>query len=258
MSAMRTTNLRRQRELSELVRDAFALAAANWRVLAIVSFAIVAPVELIAFGIGLRWLSSGYAVDTLGSQAVQLVVSYLIVAPLVFAAVISVLLQLEGHDRPSPRTTLRAAFDAFPALLLVATASALVIVAGVFALVVPGVVLGVRLGIVLPVAMLERPRGLSALPRAFALTAGRFWNTLGRLLVIGLATGLPGFLVQSIFDAIAKSADSQAIHLVGSIVSDPLTVVPAAIATTLLYFDLADREAKRISPTTAPPPPPGL
>jgi hypothetical protein len=236
-----TTNLRRQRELDEILRDTLALGVANWRVLALASFAIIAPVELIAFGFGLRWFTSDYASDTIGSSVVQLIVSYLVIAPLVFGVVGSILLQVEGPRRPSARVALRAAFDAFALLLVVSTASAVAIFAGLFAIIVPGILLAIRLGLVLPIAMIERPRGLDALRRSFALTAGRFWTTLGRLLAIGIAAAIPGYVVQLLFDAIAKSTDAEAFHLAGSILSDPLTLVSAAIATTLLYFDLADR-----------------
>jgi hypothetical protein len=238
-----TTILRRQRDVNELLRDTIALGLANWRVLALASFAVIAPVELIAFGFGLSWFTSRFETDSLGSSIVQLGVSYLVIAPLVFGVVINTLLQAEEGERPSARVALRAAFDAFSPLLTIATVTAVAIFAGTFALVVPGIILAVRLGLVLPVAMIERPPGLQALRRAFALTARSFWSTFGRLLTIGIAAALPGYLVQAIFDAIAKSADAEAIHLAGSIVSDPLTLVSAAIATTLLYFDLVERAA---------------
>jgi hypothetical protein len=252
-----TTNLRRRRDVNELLRDTVALGIANWRVLLIVSFAIIAPVELVAFGFGLQWFTSGYATDSIGSSIVQLIVSYLLILPLVFGAVVSVLLQVEGPERPAARVALRATFDAFPLLLVISTTTAVAIFAGFFALIVPGFLLAVRLGIVLPIAMIERPAGLQALRRSFALTAGRYWGTFGRLLTIGIASALPGYVVQLVFDAIARSVDAEVVHLIGSVVSDPLTLVAAAIATTLLYFDLVDRaSADASTPEWLPPVPP--
>jgi hypothetical protein len=231
-----TTNLRRRRTTGEILRDALALTAANAVVLLVAAAAIVVPVEVACFGVGLQWLTTGFRTDSTASGVFQLAVSYLIEVPLMYGVTASVLLQVEAGQRPSALVAVRAALEAFRPLLVAAAGS---IVAGCFVL--------VRIAVALPVVLFEDPSGLRALPRSFQLTRGAFWSTFGTILAVVFAFGIPSTVIQSGFDAIARSADAQAFHLAGSVVADLVTLAPTTVAIILLYFHLA-------SDATAPQP----
>ena len=70
------------------------------------------------------------------------------------------------------------------------------------------------------------------------------------------AVAIPAALISFPVDAWAKSADSQAISLVGQMVASVLVTPFQVLMLTLLYFDLL---ARHRLPSTVPPvaPPPG-
>jgi hypothetical protein len=236
--------LRRRREVGELLRDALALTVADWRALLVLSLLVVVPIEVVVFGVGLGWLTAGYEVASTPAQGLVLGVTSLLVSPLVFGMTITVLLQREAGEAPSLRRAASQAMDAFVALVGAAVLSGALIFAGLVLLVAPGIYAAVRLAVVLTVAMIERPPGVGALRRCTALTGAAVGHTAVVLVAVGLALAIPQAVVPAIFQSLARSADAQVLQLVGSIVGDTLSLAPAAVATTLLYFDLVERAGR--------------
>ena len=120
--------------------------------------------------------------------------------------------------------------------------------------------LGVSFAILAAVVVLEGDSGVSALRRCVSLVRGRWWATLGTLLLVGLVQFV-GLIAVSVvvglaFSAVREPAAPAAVLGIAACLLFPLQ----AVAITLIYFDLRNRHggfdvtdlASRIG--TAPPP----
>jgi hypothetical protein len=117
------------------------------------------------------------------------------------------------------------------------------VVAGFFALVVPGVFLWVRLAFVVEALVIDGTRGPDALRRSWELTAGNFWRVLGITLLVLFLSGAAAQVFLLPFEAGGRSADRQGLVLAGTMIAGVVTQPVAVIASTLLYFDLRARRA---------------
>src|SRR5690606_37044918 len=102
----------------------------------------------------------------------------------------------------------------------------------------------VRWVFVAQVVMIEGKRGQEVLARSAELVAGRWWNTFGRLLIMGLVIGIPiGILQQALVSAFPGVA--------GSILSSAtgfISVPFGIIAVSLMFFDLRARKGDADGP----------
>ena len=132
---------------------------------------------------------------------------------------------------------------------------------GTLALIIPGIYLAVAFSVAVPVLLVEDLRGTKALGRSRRLVSGRWWSTLGVLvlgymllpLVFGLVLGLAVAAVTAGMDSVMGQLLIQLLmNLVISLLVTPFTVTLLAI----LYFDLRVRKeafdlqllAERIDP----------
>jgi hypothetical protein len=122
------------------------------------------------------------------------------------------------------------------------------LVAGFIALILPGIWLSIAWSVAYPVMLVEGTGGVAALKRSFKLTEGRWWATLGRLLVAYILVLVFTTVASLLFLIPAEWAVSDtsfgalvlesAANFVVSLVTTPFI---AAVAT-LVYFDLRVRK----------------
>ena len=146
----------------------------------------------------------------------------------------------------SGQANLQSSFNfTLPKLLSLLAASiitGILIVLGLIALVVPGVILALMFSLVYPAIMLEGTGVLGSLSRSRELVSNRWLKTFGLLLLLGIIVAI----VNGVFGLIAIP-----FGIVSPLISDILTalITPIfAIATTLYYYSMKAR--------TSPPPPP--
>jgi hypothetical protein len=85
--------------------------------------------------------------------------------------------------------------------------------------------------------VVDKKRGVDALRRSSELVQGSWWRVFGVTLAANFLVGGMSALVGIPFLAAARSADSAAFQLAGTIVGGVLFAAPAALITSLLYFD---------------------
>jgi hypothetical protein len=148
----------------------------------------------------------------------------------------------------SPMGTGAATSFAFGRLLSLAVAGFLALIAivvGLAALVVPGIVLAGYFTMITPVIALERTGPVDALRRSFTLVRGRWWPTVGFLILVGLLGSVAAQLVQLIaIPALAASGLGLGVGIgfVLLIVVQGMIVAAIAVMTTLWYVDLRARQ----------------
>ena len=237
-------DLGRTRDVGLLFRDSGGIYARYLGLLVLIGLAVCAPVQLVVSGIGLEELTSGYRADEpIGRTAVSAVVSFFVITPLITAATIFVLRAIEKGEKPRPGPALQGALDVFTPLFLAVLIATTGILLGLLALILPGIYLAVRWYFVTQVVVIEGKRGLEALTRSAAVSHDAFWRTLGILLLANLAAAAPSILVLTALTAVAESADSQAVLLIGEIATESLTTPFVAVVATLLFYDLRMRKA---------------
>jgi hypothetical protein len=114
------------------------------------------------------------------------------------------------------------------------------------ALVVPFAYFSVAWCLTLPALLFEGVGPLKAMGRSRSLVKGRWWPTLGLLLVGYLLVSIIGAIIQGILIGIAGASSSSVVPaaiatVIGSTVSNAITTPYLAAVLTILYFDMRVR-----------------
>jgi hypothetical protein len=232
--------LERQRDVGEIIRDAFTAWWASPGRFVLIAIAIIVPIEVAIFGLGLGQLTGPYD-DKPSTQmlGLELAVSWLLTTPLLTAMTIRALV--------SPEISIREAIvrgmELFVPALVVTVMTAALVIGGLFLLILPGLFLAVRLAFVVEAVAIDEVSGEQALRRSWQLTDGNFWRVLGISVGIYLIASGVSALISLPFTGIARNADAQGIALAGTILGSVITLPVTVIASTLLFFDLRARQS---------------
>jgi hypothetical protein len=116
---------------------------------------------------------------------------------------------------------------------------------GLAALVLPGIWLAGQFTMVSPVIALEDVGPLGAIRRSFSLVRGRWWQTIGFLVLVGLLGSIAAQLVQLIALPALATDDvglGTGLGFFFLIVVQGLVVAAIAVMTTVWYLDLRARK----------------
>ncbi len=211
------------------------------------SFGLLA-LSLILVQAGLQWVATGgnyfRAIGDWVSEdgvvvygpalAIQLVVSWLITAALVYGTV----QDLRGR-RPGLAECVGRGVTMVLPVVGVILVSWLLIAAGIMLLVVPGVVLYLLFWVAVPVAVVERPGIIASLKRSAELTRGNRWRILGLVLILNVIQFLlQRFLVMPVA-LVADFADtSGALSTAAELLLTAFGVALWAVAAAVGYYHL--------------------
>jgi hypothetical protein len=244
--------LEQTRDLGALLRDSLSVYRSHLGTFLALGALVVVPSDLILSGIGLEQLTSDYDDDPeFAELAIPAAVSYLVVAPLITAICVHALRSVAGGGSPGAREAIVRGFESFTPIFFAVLLAAAGIALGLL-LIVPGVYLFVRWYFVPQAVVLEGARDAGALRASGRLVTGAWWRTFGMVLLISLLAFLVSTLVGWPFLALADQTDRAIWALAGQIVAATVTQPFAALFSTLLYFDL--RERQRTAAGAAPPP----
>jgi hypothetical protein len=243
--------LLRARDLGGLFGTSFNAYMRHFLAFVAIGAAVVIPVQLIVSGIGLGQLTKGYDGSVSAREQIILAAElYLLIAPLVTAMVVHALLAMADGQKPRPGAAIVAGLEGFGPVFGAVLLAAGGVVLGLFAFILPGIWLFVRWAFVPQAVVLDGRRGVAALQRSAELVRGSWWRVFGIALFTGISVAIPAALISFPVDAWAKSADSQAISLVGQMFASVLVTPFQVLILTLLYFDLL---ARHRLPSTVPP-----
>jgi hypothetical protein len=110
-----------------------------------------------------------------------------------------------------------------------------------FLLIIPGVILLVRWGLVAQTAAVEDVNWIGALGRSWELTRKAFWHVLGVLTLVGVIS----FAISRVVYAIVSSSPPWVQILVG-IVVETAALSFVALTTAVLFFDLLARSSQTL------------
>jgi len=162
----------------------------------------------------------------------------------------------DGRRDATPSQLLKAATPVLGSLILVGIVAGLGILIGFVLVIIPGLILLTIWSVAAPVVVLERPPGLGALSRSRELVKGSGWPVFGVIFVLSVAVSI----VSGLIEFGADSAGT-AVGIVVRVIIGVLTAPLAALAASVLYFELlrlsgAAAPPVAAPPSSAPPPPP--
>jgi hypothetical protein len=234
--------LEQPRGLGALLRDSLSVYLGHfWTFLALGALVVV-PSDLILSGIGLEQLTADYDTSTeFAEVAIPAAVSYLVVAPLITAICVHALRSVAGGGSPGAREAIVRGFESFTPIFFAVLLAAAGIALGLL-LIVPGIYLFVRWYFVPQAVVLERTRDAGALRASGRLVTGAWWRTFGMVAVVSLLALLVSLLVGLPFVELARETDRAIWALAGQILATTLTQPFGALFSTLLYYDLRERQ----------------
>lgn len=136
-------------------------------------------------------------------------------------------------------------------LIWVTLISAVLVVAGLFALLIPGLVIVTLLSVAGQTVVVERAGVFDALGRSFTLVKDHAWRVFGYLLVIGLLSLVLLTLALMVAIPLGESVIGT---MAASFLSNLLSTPVLAVGSAILYNQLAglQREAKTDQPEPEP------
>jgi hypothetical protein len=243
------TNLEldRPRSATELLRFTFQLFGRYPLIFPTLAAGVVVPYLLIVLlitGDGpfeYRENLSFVAVEVLNLS------SMILVWPFVSALHVHAVRDVADGNQPRLGSVARRGLISLPLVAGAVTISWIGTLAGVIALIVPGFLLWLRWSVVAQTAALDGGSPIDALRRSASLTRGEYPHVFALLVLVGLVTGVPSYLIGLPFRHSDPTIGS---FLVGSAVQ-VLAASFGALGSAVLYFDLKAR-VKAESATPAP------
>ncbi len=229
--------LRRERDLSAIIGDSFALLFAHFGSLA----AIVFPAVVTSLAFSLLALAIDNELALFFILVVSLIVQF-VVFEIVRSAGVVYLDRLDRLDTIPSAESLDQAQQRLGIIGGAALRSSLIVMALSVTLIgIPWAIMRlVRWAFLSQVIMLEGKRGEDVLATSAELVKGFWWKTAIRLLVTGLVIGIPTFIASGFANAALPSL--MAVFVGAGIVF--VTVPYGIISTTLMYFDLKIGKAR--------------
>lgn len=248
MEGRAAIELERPRSIPELIAAAFNLYFRVPILFLALAAIVVVPWELIVL------LVTGAGPFALGhegfitSNVMSLIDAFFVTAA-VSAFHVHAVRELGDGGRPRLLPTLRQSLTTLPVVAFVTGVSAAAILVGVFALVVPGVMLWARWAVVSQTAALEGGGWTDPFRRSANLTEGERWHALWTLAVASTITLVPWMVVRGAVGHTTTTVGSFAAGTALQVVMRSFE----ALVFALLYFDLKARRSIEAEPTETTP-----
>jgi len=137
-----------------------------------------------------------------------------------------------------------AAIRLYPIWLIATIIAGIAATGGLFLLIIPGLWLAIMFNLYTPVIAIEGKGPVAALRRSFELVRGNFWETVGFLLIVGLAGGAAGLLFQLVAIPMLMTGETSfaaGLTFAIGVVVQGLILAAIAVGSTTWYLNLRAR-----------------
>jgi hypothetical protein len=227
------------RSVVQILGTALGVYARYPAMFVLLALAVVVPYELAVLAItGAAPLGASHGSP--GTVVTLFLFDLALVGPLISALDVHAVVTIAQREKPRLLDVARRGVQVLPVVAAAEIIAGLGIGVGLFAFVVPGIILLIRWAVVAQVAAIERTDWLGALRRSLELTRDNFLHTFA----VVVLTTLVNLGVSEAGLAIAGTS-AHASEVVIGIVVVTLTRSFAALTTAILFFDLVARKARR-------------
>jgi hypothetical protein len=245
-------DLQRARGAGEILGAALELYGRYWWQFLAMAFAVVAPIDIVLYGLVGGQLTSPDAKLSPYASALVAIEPIVLTIPLVTAVHVRAVMAVGRGERPDVIAALREGLLVLPAVCWPITLAFLGVVAGLICLIIPGIWLTVRWAFAAQSVVVDDLRGVQALRRSAALVDGGWWRVFGLIVLLNLVGGGIATLIARPLQAAADSAGSGPLLVLGTIIGEALPYSFFALAGTVLFFDLRAR-ARGVRPRAGVP-----
>jgi hypothetical protein len=168
---------------------------------------------------------------------VNYLLALFLVSPLISALHIHAVAEVRADRIPRLRSIAARGLRVLPTAAATAIMTTLGILLGFVMLIIPGIVLAFRWYVAVQAAAIEHEGWLPAIRRSRELTVGVYGHLFGFGILIGIISGVPLVIAR----AGVTGHDTLAMAFIGGVLLHAFSLAFAALATALLYFDLASR-----------------
>jgi hypothetical protein len=232
--------LERPRSVGEILTATLRLYRRYPLLFAILALGVMAPYELGVLAI------TGYGPltqhESVGISYLLLLIETVLITPLISALHMHAVVSIGDGQRPRLGAVALRGVQVLPVVAAAAVMSSIGIFLGYVALIVPGILLGLRWAVVAQAAALEHEGWLGALRSSGRLTHGHYRHVLGLILVAGALAVSVKLGVREIPLGSTSGLTSVAV----GIAVDTATASFAALTLAFLYFDLRSRAASAL------------
>ena len=245
MDAQRSLiDLGERRDLSGMLNAAMRLYSARFVLFATIAFAVVAPIDVLIYGVAGKWLwtSPGWGESLpVGAAVASWLAPWLVTTPLITAGHVHAVMDLGAGREASARRALGAAARRLTPVAAAVTMAALGAGFGLILLIVPGVFLWTRWYLSAQSVVAEQLGPRRGLERSADLVRGQWWRVFGIALVITFLSAVLGALLGVPLEVAGHASDVGPLVLLGQVLADGVALSFAALCGTLLYFDARAR-----------------
>lgn len=236
-------DLHRPRDLGQILGTAFSLYGRYFALFGAIALLVVVPVDTVFYGLIGGRLAGYDEAPPPGPEAIANFGSLLIAVPLITGMHVAALLAVAEGRRPTILQTVDAGAAKFLPLLGTVLLVGVLTLLGLVALIVGAIYVSVRLWVSAPAVVVEDRGPVDAVRRSWGLVKGNWWRMLGITIVTSLIATIGALLLAIPVEAVAASAESGPLSLVGQFIIDTVTMSFQALTATLLFFDLRARHA---------------
>ena len=158
--------------------------------------------------------------------------------------------RIDGRALTGGEATMKA-LRRMPMLVVVGILATIGVTLGLLLFVIPGIWLAISLSMITHVVALEDKGVIPSLTRSTQLVRGRWWETLGFVLLVGFMGSVAGQFLQLLalpLLAVGDLSTSLALVFVAGLILQGLVIAAIAVMTTTWYFDLRSRRDEVVSP----------
>jgi hypothetical protein len=194
---------------------------------------VVAPYDLVVL------LATGSGPLAKNSElGLNYLVPVFLISPLISALHIHAVAEVRAGRTPGLSDIAARGLRVLPTAAATAIMTTLGILLGFVALIVPGIILAFRWYVAVQAAAMEHEGWLPAIRRSRELTRGVYGHLFGFAIAIGLIAEVPLLLGR----AAVTGHDTLTVAFIGGVLLHAFALAFTALATALLYFDLAARQ----------------
>ena len=228
--------------MGELLTIGLATFGRRWQVFLAMTFVVVAPVIVLVDGVWGGVLAHGpRAHRPVGQEASAIALTGVVIPAVVTGLHCVVVAALSEGQTLGVAAAFRDVAPRLPRAFGAVLLYTIGVFVGIFALVIPGIVLAIRWYFTAQAAVLEGCSPRAATARSRDLVAGSWWRVAGLLTLIGIITGLIAGPARSL----ANTSSNGWIWVVCEVAGQTFVLSISAIFGTFLFFDLRARHDAR-------------